>query len=68
MAKISLENQPSKSKLDLSNVGKDDSLTWDGSDPATWDDADSNWEAPKITLTKVSKGTKITLDTSGTTK
>jgi len=66
MAKISLANQPSKSKLDLSNEEKDSSLTWEDAD-FSWDDANSPWSNPRQSLSKTSKS-KITLDTSGATK
>ena len=55
MAKIDLENQPSKSKLDLSNESKNADMTWDGSDPMTWDDMDSTWSAPALSLQNVAK-------------
>ncbi len=45
----------SKNTLTITNVGKDNTMTWDSSDPLTWDDANSNWSNPKLPLTKESK-------------
>jgi len=56
---ITLDKE-SKTKISLSNESKNADMTWDSSDPLTWDDADSSWDAPKIEFNKESK-TKITL-------
>jgi len=45
----------SKNDLSLTNEDKDSSLTWDGSDPLTWDDEDSQWNAPGVPFNKESK-------------
>jgi len=60
MAKVSLTNK-SKSKVSLSNVNKDDTMTWDISDPLTWDDDAGDWDSPTRPLTLESK-TKISLN------
>ena len=36
-----------KNTLNITNTSKDTSLTWDGSDPLTWDDDSGVWQAPK---------------------
>lgn len=47
----------SKNTISLTNEGKDDDMTWDSSDPLTWDDDPGVWDAPKKPLSKESKNT-----------
>ena len=67
MPAISLALGETKSNISLSNESKDTGLTWDEANN-TWDEMDaSTWDLPKLVLTKDAKS-KITLDTSGSTK
>jgi len=56
---ISLSNE-SKSKVSLSNEAKGAEMTWDNSDPMTWDEATFPWDSPRIQLSKESKS-KVSL-------
>ena len=47
----------SKNSLALTNEGKDDTMTWDSSDPETWDDDPGFWDNPRRSLTMASKNT-----------
>jgi len=47
----------SKNTLNLANEGKDDSMTWDSSDPLTWDDDPGQWDSPKTYFVKEDKNT-----------
>lgn len=62
---ITLANE-AKTKTDLSNEGKNADMTWDSSDPNTWDDMDSSWDAPKMVLAKEAKS-KISLSNEAKT-
>lgn len=55
---ISLSNE-SKNKISLSNESKDDSLIWNNAG-WTWNEADSKWSNPKLSLLRTSKS-KISL-------
>lgn len=46
---VSLTNE-AKTKVSLTAEGKNADMTWDSSDPQTWDDMDSSWDAPKISV------------------
>ncbi len=53
---LSITNE-SKNNLSVSNEDKDDSMTWDSSDPLTWDDDPGTWDSPRRHLAKPSKNT-----------
>jgi len=46
-----------KNNLNITNTSKDTSLTWDGSDPLTWDDPSGTWQAPRVPFVRESKNT-----------
>jgi hypothetical protein len=47
----------SKNTLNLTKEGKDDTMTWDSSDPETWDDGPGFWDSPRRNLVLDSKNT-----------
>ena len=51
----------SKTKVSLTVESKNADMTWDSSDPQTWDDMDSSWDAPKLSVQNESKS-KVTLN------
>jgi hypothetical protein len=51
---LSLTND-SKNTLNLSAEGRDDTMTWDESDPLAWDDDPGPWDAPRRPLEKDGK-------------
>jgi hypothetical protein len=51
---LSLTNE-TKNSLSLTKESKDDTMTWDSSDPLTWDDDPGSWDAPHIPLIKETK-------------
>lgn len=53
---LNLTNE-NKNTLNLENEEKDDSMTWDESNPSTWNEAKGPWDAPRRPLTKESKNT-----------
>lgn len=59
MAKVNLTLGESKSKVDLSLEQKDSGITWDTA-IWSWDDADSTWDAAKVSLAREAK-TKVDL-------
>lgn len=44
-----------KNSLTITNVGRDDDMTWDESYPLTWDDENGIWDAPRRPFVKDSK-------------
>jgi len=44
-----------KNNLSISNESKNSDMTWDGSDPLTWDDDPGKWDAPKRPLVNEDK-------------
>ena len=60
---LSISNE-SKNALTMTNVNKDASLTWDGSDPLTWDDDPGTWDAPQLPFTNEDKNTLTTTNES----
>ena len=53
-----------KNNLSISNVDKDDAMTWEESDPLTWDDDTGIWAVPKKPLAKDSKNNLLITNTS----
>jgi hypothetical protein len=49
-----LKNE-TKESLSLSNEEKSDSLTWDSSDPQTWEEQTGKWDAPREPITNEQK-------------
>jgi len=51
---LSITNED-KNTLTLTAESKEDSLTWDGSDPLTWNDQPGKWNAPRRPLVNEDK-------------
>ena len=51
---LSITNED-KNTLTLTAESKESDLTWDGSDPLTWDDQPGKWDAPRRPLVNEDK-------------
>ena len=51
---LSITNE-SKNALSISNEARNGDLTWNASDPLTWNDARGDWNTPRLPFNKDSK-------------